>query len=302
MLIKKMVLFLILGLSVLYANNNFLKGLTDIVDTAEKQKVEKKKVLNYAFKQRMRTQLIARDVLLIAMNFNTTYYQKEILKNTNAFHENFYKLISSKEEIEKAKKLYPDFSTKIDDLNRTWLKFNESIQKISKDSKDETSIQFIVENNIKLLDNIAYIFDSFIKSYQSSDKLEASMAHIKSMLYTQVGKPRMYMNQIIKDRLSIKQNIHLKESQKNIKGGIKNMDRLMIALKHGDKELELNGTEDRTILEKLFISQKIWEEAKVLIQKKKLTKEEWATLIKRNDSFIKAQTEVVKLTRASNDN
>ena len=302
MLIKKMVLFVLVGTSLLSSGSTFFKGLTDIVDGAEKEKAEKHKVLNYAFKQRMRTQLIARDVLLIKMNFNTAYYQKEALKNADAFNENFYKLINSKEEIENAKKQYPNFGKKIEDLNATWSKFYKSVKNISKDSNDTKSMHFIVENNIKILENIAYIFTSFIKSYQSHDKLEASMAHIKSMLYTQVGKPRLYFNQIVKEKLAIKEKIHLNESQKDIETIITKMDRLMKALKSGDKDLELSGTEDRVILEKLLISQKIWEEGKELLLKKKLTKIEWATLIERNDLFIKAQTKVVTLVRSSNDN
>jgi predicted XRE-type DNA-binding protein len=66
--------------------------------------------------------------------------------------------------------------------------------------------------------------------------------------------------------------------------------------------LELYGTEDRTILNKLAISQKIWEEVKLLVEKKELTDKEWATLIKKNEEFIKQHTKVVKLTRGSNDN
>ena len=302
MLIKKIVLFVLICTSLLSANSAFFKGLTDIVDGAEKEKAEKYKVLNYAFKQRMRTQLIARDVLLINMNFNTAYYQREALKNADAFNENFYKLINSKEEIENAKKQYPNFATKIEDLNRRWSEFYKSVKNISKDSNDKKSIHFIVENNIKILENIAYIFTSFIESYQSHDKLEASMAHIKSMLYTQVGKPRLYFNQIVKEKLSIKENIHLDASQKDIQNIIKKMDRLMNALKSGDRELELSGTEERAILEKLSISQKIWEAGKELILKKKLTTTEWATLIEQNDLFIKAQTEVVTLVRSSHDN
>ena len=128
------------------------------------------------------------------------------------------------------------------------------------------------------------------------------MAHIKSMLFTQVGKPRMYINMLVKEKLLVKQNINKKENQKDLEKSVKNMDRLMKALKDGDKELELNGTEDRKILEKLNISQKIWEEVKALINKKKLTSKEWSILITKNEDFIKAHTEVVKLTRASNDN
>jgi len=301
-MLKKITILLLLGVSSIYAKNSLMSGLTDIVDQAEEKKAEEKKVLNYAFKQRMRTQWIARDALLIAMGINSSFYQKEILQNADDFNENFNNLIGSKKDIEKAEKRDSNFEQKIKDVNSTWTTFYDSVKKISKNPKDKEALKFIGENNIKLLDDIAYIFTNFIKSYQSTDKLEASMAHIKSMLYTQVGKPRMYINKLVKERLLVEQNINKKANQKSLEQSIKDMDRLMKALKDGDKGLELNGTEDRKILEKLDISQKIWEEVKSLVQKKKLTDKDFKILVKKNEDFIKAQTEVVKLTRASNDN
>jgi len=301
-MLKKITILLLLGVSSIYAKNSLMSELTDIVNQVEEKKAEDKKVLNYAFKQRMRTQWIARDALLIAMGINSNFYQKEILQNADAFNENFNNLIGSKKDIQKAIKRDPKFAQKIEDVKSIWKSFYDSVKKIFKNPKDKKALKFIEENNIKLLNDIAYIFTNFIKSYQSTDELEASMAHIKSMLYTQVGKPRMYINKLVKERLLVQKGINKKENQDSLNRTIKDMDRLMKALKDGDKGLELNGTEDRKILDKLSISQKIWEEVKLLVQKDKLTDKELKTLIKKNEDFIKAQTEVVKLTRASNDN
>lgn len=302
MLMKKITILLLVGLSSLYAKSDLISGLTDIVDKVEEKKAENKKVLNYAFKQRMRTQLMSRDALLISMDFNCSFYQKEILLNADLFNENFNNLINSKKDIEKVKKRDPKFSKKIEEVTEIWLTFYDSVKKISKDSKDKDALKFIEDNNINLLNGIAHIFTSFIKSYQSTDELEASMAHIKSMLYTQVGKPRLYINKLVKERLLIEQNINLKDNQNSFNQTIKDMDKIMKALKDGDKELELYGTEDTKILEKLSISQKIWEEVKALVTKEKLNKKEWSIIIVKNEDFIKAQAEVVKLTRESNDN
>ena len=302
MLKKISIILLVLGVSSIYAKNSIMSGLTNIVDKAEATKAEDKKVLNYAFKQRMRTQWIARDAILISIGFNPNFYQQEILKIANDFNENFNKLLASKKDIDKAIKEDKNFAKKIEDVKSTWIKFYDSVKKLSKNPKDRDSLEFISKNNIKLLDDIAYIFTHFIKSYQSSDKLEASMAHIKTMLYTQVGKPRMYINKIVKDRLLIRENINKKDAQKDLDKSIKTMDKLMKALKDGDKDLELNGTEDRDILEKLSISQKIWDRVKSLVLKKTLTDKELNSMIKDNEEFIKVQGEVVKLTRASNDN
>ncbi len=301
-MLKKISILLILGVSSIYAKSSLMSGLTNIVDKAEAKKIEDKKVLNYAFKQRMRTQWIARDALLISIGFNSDFYQKEILKNANDFNENFNKLIGSKKDIDKAIKEDKNFAQKIESIKSIWTKFYDNVKKLSKNPKDREALEFISKNNIKLLDDIAYIFTHFIKSYQSSDKLEASMAHIKTMLYTQVGKPRMYINKIVKDRLLIRENINKKDAKKDLDKSIKAMDKLMKALKDGDKDLELNGTEDRDILEKLSISQKIWDRVKSLILKKKLIDKELSSMIKDNEEFITTQGEVVKLTRASNDN
>lgn len=301
MLMKKITILLLLELSSLYGKNNLIGGLTEIVNEVEEEKSKDQKVLKYAFKQRMRTQLISLNALLISMDFNRKFYQKEIVINSDLFNENFNNLLNSKEDIKKAEKRDPNFRKKIEETKKIWLTFYDSSKRISKDAKDKNALKFIEENNMKLLTNIEYIFNNFIKSYQSTDKLEASIAHIKSMLYTQVGKPRIYINKLVKERLLIKQNINVEDNQKNLNKTIKDMDKLMKDLAVGDKELELNGTEDRKILEKLSISQKIWEELKALVIKKKLDKKEWHKIIENNKKFIKSHNEVVKLTIESND-
>ncbi len=302
MLIKKVTILLLLGLSFISAKSDLVSGLTDIVDKAEEKKAEEKKVLNNAFKQRMKTQRMARDAVLIYMDFNTSFYQKDLLKNGDGFNRKLKDLMHDKKDIDKVVAKLPEFKDKIENFKTTWSKFYDNIKVLSKDAKSKKALDYILNNNLSLLKDIDYIFSNFLKFYQSTDKLEAYMAHIKTMLFTQVGKPRMYITKIVKERLLVRENINKKENQDKLKTTIKGMNRLMKALKDGDKELELNGTEDRNILEKLAISQKIWEEVKPIVNKKKLNKEDLSSLISKNEEFIKAHTEVVKLTRASNDN
>jgi len=303
MLVKKvMVLLLVTGLSSISANNNLMSGLTDIVDQAEETKSEETKVLNNAFKQRMISQRMARDTLLVSIDFKPLFYQKNLKEDADAFNSKFENLVNSKKEIEMVVKKLPIFQEKIKNFEKTWLLFYKNIKKLNKNKKDKDATNYILNNNIEILEDIDYIFSNFLKFYQSSDKLEKSMTHIKTMLFTQVGKPRMYITKIVKEMLLINQDINKKENQKNLEKSIKNMDKLMKALKDGDKELELNGTEDRKMLEKLATSQKIWEEVKTLTKKKTLKKKDLELLINKNNEFIRIHTEAVKLTRSSNDN
>jgi hypothetical protein len=302
MLIKKIIFISLCGFSFLFSQNSLLSGLGEIVAKAEEQKAEESKVLNNAFKQRMKTQRMARDTLLIRMDFNRTLYQKKLREDADGFNTKFLNLIDSKKEIALVVKKLPEFAKKIERFKSIWSAFYQNIKQLEQDADDKKAVQYIIDNNLKVLEDIDYIFSNFIKFYQSSDKLEKSMTHIKTMLFTQVGKPRMYISKIVKERLLIKQNIDKEANQKRLQESIENMDRLMKALKEGDKKMELHGTEDRKILEKLTISQQLWEETKLLVKKEKLSKEDVAKLIEKNDKFIEAHTVVVKLSKASFDN
>jgi hypothetical protein len=299
MLIKKIIFISLCSFSFLFSQNSLLSGLGEIVAEAEEQKAEESKVLNNAFKQRMKTQRMARDTLLIRMDFNSTFYQKKLREDADAFNTKFLNLVNSKEEIALVVKKLPEFAKKIETFKTIWSAFYENIKQLEQDAKDKKAVQYIIDNNLEILEDIDYIFSNFIKFYQSNDKLEKSMAHIKTMLFTQVGKPRMYISKIVKERLLIKQDVDKEANQKRLQESIKNMDRLMKALQEGDKQMELPGTEDREILKKLTISQQLWEETKVLVAKEKLSKKDVEKLIDKNDKFIDVHTVVVKLSKAS---
>jgi hypothetical protein len=302
MLIKKMTLIVMLSSLPLLSNNLLEKGLNDIVEIAENKKVDDEKFLNNTFKQRMRTQMISRDAILISMNINKKNYQESILKNSKEFDVKFQNLINDKNSIDRVIKELPSFKEKIETFKKTWSDFYINVKQVEKDSKDKKALNYIIKNNLKLLREIDFIFSNFLRFYQSSDNLEKSMMHIRTMLFSQVGKPRMYITKIIKERLLIKLGIDKKENQKNLNETIKNMDKLMKALRNGDKSLELNGTEDRKIIEKLTISQKIWEDLKVIVKKDKLDDETLNKMLKLNKEFIEVHNIVVSLTKSSVDN
>jgi hypothetical protein len=302
MLIKKITLLLLAGVQSISANSNLITSLTEIVNQVEEKKHKHKKVLNYAFKQRMRIELIARDAILLSMNLNNDLYRKEILKNANLFNINFTKLMESKEEIDTAERIDKGFKEELNKLKVTWLEFYKNIQSISDKKKNKEALNFIEENNMALLNDIDYVFTTFIKAYQSRDKLEASMNHFQTVLYSQVGKPRMYINKLVKERLFMHTNIHIQENKKTLDESIKKMDKLMKGLKDGDKELELNGTEDVEIVKQLLVAQNIWEEIKkMVIVNRKLTEKEIEELVNKNNKFITEHTKVVELTRKLND-
>jgi len=299
---KKIIFLYILGVSSIHANQDMLEqNLLDIVLDVEKKKVEDMKIFDYIFGQRVRIETIARDAMFVFMDINASFHKDEMLKTAKKFDANLKNMLKQDKDIEEVKKKYPKIFEEIKDLNKTWIEVYTHVNKISKDIHSKEDLEFIEEHDVRLLDEMTDVFMAFIKTHYSSNKFESAMAHTQSILYSQIEMPKVYFTKLLKDRLLIDNNFNKKETQKTLKTDIENMDRLMKALKDGDKSLELIGTEDKNILEKLLVAQTIWEETRTLLLKEKLSSKELEQLVKNNRNFIEAHTEVVNIVRGSID-
>jgi hypothetical protein len=288
-----------MGLFTLTADADLMNKLRSSIDEIEKKEIKQEtKLFEHIFKQRMRTQLIARDAVLVFVDYNATKYQQSILDSANLFDENLDIVINNK-DLDSIKKENSEFSKSIEDLESRWTEFYESVKGLSKNSKDKKAFDSIIKNNMELLNDVSYIFAHLMHIHHHTDKLDSSMAHLKSVLYENIGKPRTCITKAVKEKLMVEYNIDREQNIKNLQQTIKDMDRVMRALKDGDKELELTGTENREILSKLANSQDIFENIKSLLNKKSLSKDDIGELIQKNNEFIKVHSEFVSLIRIS---
>lgn len=283
-------------------NEKLFQGLLDIEKEVKEKKQHDNQIFNQVFNQRTRTQLIARDAVLISMELNSSFYKKEILQNAQDFDGNLSKMLEFKKELDKIKKLYPQLIKEIDDLNHTWAETYKHIKDIVKHNHNQKDLDFIEKNNDTLLIDYSDVFKFITKTHVSHNKLEALMLHNKELLNLNIGLPKVLVTKIIKDRLLIHINLYKKESMNNFKNDVAQMNKLMKALKDGDESLDLVGTENEIILKELAISQKVWLEIETLVKKEKLTKDEILLLIDKNSKFIKVHTDVVKTVYESVDN
>ena len=302
MFAKKIMFLYILGVSSIHANQDMLKqNLLDVVLEVEKKKVEDMRIFDYIFGQRVKIEIIARDAIFIFMDINVSFHKDQMLKTAKKFDDNLKNMLKQDKDIEEVKKKYPKIFEEIEDLNKTWVEVYTHVNKISKDIHSKEDLEFIEEHDVRLLDEMTDVFMAFIKTHHSSNKLEAAMARTQNILFRQIEMPKVYLTKLLKDRLLIDNNFHKKETQEIFKTDIEDMDRLMKALKDGDKSLELIGTEDKKILDKLLVAQTIWEETRTLLLKENLSSKELEQLVENNRKFIEAHTEVVNIVRASID-
>jgi hypothetical protein len=275
--------------------------LGSLVEEVESKTQKKKEFLSDVFKQRMRTQLLARDALLLSLNFEHEKYQKELLEKSELFDKEIKKLLEKKEDVLSLSKSVPDYSKRVLRLEKTWKEFYQNIKILTKNVNDEKALKYITENNILLLTDIDFILRKYMEFNRSSDSLAKALQHKQIMLFSQIGMPRAYIQKIIKEKLLIKKEIKVIENRQNLNITIHALSRLLKAFREGDETLELEGTSDVKFLQKLTTVELLWNELLPFYTKEILTKEESLSMLKKSEEFIKAHTSLVILSNQTND-
>jgi len=233
---------------------------------------------------------------LVKLDINSTLCTKEFLMESSKFDFRLKNTRETKKSyVDEISKKVPNFKQHLKEFSKTWDKFFNKIKILSKDHSDKKAWEYIVNNNHKIKKDIEYLFLHFLSIIDSKNKFEESMLEIENQLLFKIGKPRMYITQIVKERLLIASKINVLENKKRLENSIKDMDKLMLALKEGDKELKLSGTENREILEKLASAQQIWEELKKAVSHKEMDKKDILKIIELNNNFLYSYTIVVNL-------
>lgn len=279
--------------------------LEDLVHEVEIKEEEQKEFLKDVFKERMRTQLIARNVLLISVNqkrnLNQTRYIEELLQNSQAFDMELRELLQKKESITNISISVPHYENRILRLSKTWKEFYRYVQQIVKNPSDREALNYITSNNILLLTDIDFILRKYIEFNKAEDSFTNKLNHRNLMLFLQIGIPRVYIQKIIKEKLLIEQEIKIIENRQNLNITINSLGRLLKAFRHGDNRLGLQGVGDSKFLKKLAIVDALWVILEPLFRKELLSKEEFELMLRQSDEFTLKHTELVKFSNQTID-
>jgi hypothetical protein len=293
----KLVGSILLSSSILFSNS--FEELGNLVDEVEVKEEKQKEFLKDIFQKRMQVQLIARDVLLVSLDFEKERYMEELLKNAKDFDSNIEELLQKKDRNKNISKHVPSYQKRILRLAKTWNEFYQNIKNFTKNSSDTEALDYIVQNNVLLLTDIDFI----IRKYnRRGDSLVEAIKERELMLFLQIGLPRAYIHKIIKEKLLIAKEIDVISNRENLDITINAQDKLLKAFRSGNKTLGLQGTNDLKFLEKLSVVDALWKELKPLYKKEVLSEKEFTSMLEISGKFVEKHTELVKFSNQSIDN
>jgi len=256
--------------------------------------------INLAGKQRMLTQKMSKEAMLIKLGIDLDKNVKK-LKSTSAL---FDKTLKGLQKGDSSLGLVPTkdkkIQAKLKEVEKLWKPFYARIKNIYslKNISDDT-FKYIENNNLKLLKTMneaVYMYAAL--GNKGGNKLK--MANDINL----AGKQRMLTQKIAKDLLFYQAGMEPKKSLKSLVASIKLFNKTLKGLYNGDKELHLVGTKLPKIRKQLDIVKDIWSQTEPLIYKAvkdkknpKLTKKVISNLDK---TLVEMNKAVVLYTKSLN--
>jgi len=216
-------------------------------------------VINLAGKQRMLTQKMSKEALLIAKGIDVESNKKNLTATKALFDKTLKGLIQGDADLGLPKTENPEIVAQLEKVSGLWATFEPNLDAVLKGDTSQAVLEKIAQENLPLLKNMNAAVQMYAKD--SGSELDPAMATTINL----AGKQRMLTQKMTKELLLVANGIDAEANEANLKKTVALFDRTLKGLQEGDKELGLPGTKDPAILEQLAVVEKLWEEYKPVL-------------------------------------
>ncbi len=266
-------------------------AIASIVNTVTSLQNKKGHVINLAGKQRMLTQEMSKESLLVALGIDKKQNLKN-LKNTSALYDKTLNGFLNGEKSLDLKKAGKKLQKQLANVKSIWTPFYANIQKITAGGiLDKKALSHIVKNNEKLF-NASHKSVLMFKDEKSFDN---SIDSVMTQNIDLAGKQRMLTQKMTKEKLLVIGGMDVANNFKNLKTSVALFDKTLQGLMDGDKTLNLTGTTIIYLKEQLETVEDMWMKLKPIYLKKKVSDKEISQIIKGNLPLLKEMDKAVKM-------
>jgi hypothetical protein len=236
-------------------------------------------IINLAGKQRMLTQKMSKEALLIAKGINPKKNQEELKRTITLFDSTLDALLDGDATLKLPKTEDKTIRKRIQVVQKLWREFKPFVSKIAKGNSNRTSLKAIEMGNMPLLSTM----DSVVKMYEK--KYASALKQDRASTINLAGKERMLSQKMTKELLLIAHNLESNSYMKSLaKGGGFFKDTLFELMQN--KKVMSNPHTKREIKE----IKKLWDEYQYAIVNTELSKEGLLIFNKKEKEFIQKMT------------
>jgi len=249
------------------------------------------RTIDLAGKQRMLTQKISKEALLVFIGIDLDKNVQNLKKSSALFDKTLKGLQKGDKELGLVPVKDAAIEAKLKEVETLWKPFYKKVQDIYNfNNITDKTFEYIDKHNLELLDKM----NEAVFMYAKLSKDGASKLKMANNINI-AGRQRMLTQRIAKDLLLYQSGVNIKESLKDLEKMSKLFNDSLEALLKGDKKIGVEKTKLPKIRKQLEVAKKQWQSCQELIVKaikdknnQELSKKTIACLDKTKDEMNKA--------------
>jgi len=289
---KKIYFLLTLFTLILNANNNQFE-LNDIVNNLFQEASHKKSIIAMSAHNKMLSQKIAKDVVMIVNGVDVETYRNDLIRSTQTFNDFLLAMYQGEQGRSIIKTTDPEILHELQEIKEEWTTFCKHILKFyKKENKiDRESYKYIINNNEKLL----RLSHKLTQTLKSKNLLNTNDNKVMEHTLKIADRQKMLTQKMFKEKFLIYIKEDVKKNSIRLRGSIILFRNGLKGLIYGDKKRGLAAVTNPEIKAKLRIMWALYQEVKYFYIKKTINKKDMVRLAFFEKSLLKYSTEVVTM-------
>ncbi len=253
-------------------------------------------VINLSGRQRMLTQKMSKEMLLIYHGINVKKNRTNLGRSALMFAKTLKGLMNGDKTLNLSPTRDKDILKQMDVVSGLWLSFSKNVlPAISGEKVDLPFIKKVAKENLPLLKEMNKAVGMYEKAAGSDLNDLAAVVNLS-------GRQRMLTQKMAKEFLLIAAQVNEKANKDQLEKTIALFDRTLKGLRDGDPSQGLSKTEEPIVLKQLAVIDKLWQEYKLLLINLDISKEGLKKLAKLNMPLLKEMNTAVKMYEVLSDN
>ncbi len=276
-----------------------MSAITNIVDQVMDHEDKVAHEINLAGKQRMLTQKMSKEVILIALNVEPEKNRKLLKKTSTLFDKTLNAFINGDQSLDLNAVTQATLIKQVKKIQDKWSKFNTHIKStIESESLNKKALLYVIGENIPLLEDSHELVLLYKKnSTRELAPIEKTLRNIIDL----AGKQRMLTQKMTKEKILIIGGLKAKENKKLLLDSVSLFDKTLKGLISGNKKLGLPGVTNSELKKQLLSVKSIWNELKPLYKKDTISNKELSVIIDKNTPLLREMNIAVGMFETISD-
>lgn len=289
-------LILITMLTVSVEAKDIRLELSNIVKSAFAKEEAKGVVINLAATNKMLSQKMAKNAILIRNGIDIKYNYKELIKSANEFNSFIDGVYNGNKSLNLKKSTDKDVIKELDEVNSVWKPFHKAVLDFYQNGKvDAKAYKYIIDNNEKLM----RLSHKLTQTLQSKNILNTHDNQVKVYTLKIADRQRMLTQKMFKEKFLVYTKQNAKRNNVRLRGSIILFRNGLNALINGEDRRGTAKVTNKHIQAKLTKMNELYIQVEDIYKKQGVNLNELKQLAVIDKKLLKLSVEVVTMIENS---